>query len=171
MAETSGTQRILGTLREENGAGVVHVEDVYDTDILDLWSAITDPARLARWVATVDGDLSVGGQFTATFTSGWEGSGRVDACDAPHQLRVTTWSDTDAPGVIEATLVEEDAGTRLIIEENGLPLDVYQYHGSGWQTHIEDLAAYLAGRETSNWGARARELSPSYQAMLAGSHA
>lgn len=168
MAETSGDTRILGSLREENGAGVVHVEDVYDTNIEDLWSAITEPARLARWIVTVDGDVSVGGEFSATFTSGWQGVGRVDVCNAPHHLQVTTWSDDDAPGVIEATLVEEDAGTRLIIEESGLPLDVYFYHGSGWQVHIEDLAAYLAGRETSDWGARARELSGAYRELAAG---
>jgi uncharacterized protein YndB with AHSA1/START domain len=168
MAETSGKTRILGSLREENGAGVVHVEDVYDTNIEDLWSAITEPARLARWVVTVDGDLRVGGEFRARFTSDWEGVGRVDVCDAPHHLRVTAWSDDDAPGVIEATLVEEDGGTRLIIEESGLPLDEYMYHGSGWQTHIEDLAAYLAGRETSDWGVRARELTPVYKEMVGG---
>ena len=169
MAETSGSTRILGTLREEDGLGVVHVEDVYDTDIHDLWSAITEPARLARWLATVDGDLRVGGEFTATFTSGWDGVGRVDLCEEPHSLQVTTWSDEDAPGIITAHLTEEDGGTRLVIEENGLPLDVYFYHGSGWQTHIEDLAAYLAGRETSDWGARARELSPFYREMATGS--
>jgi uncharacterized protein YndB with AHSA1/START domain len=168
MAEASGTTRILGSLREENGTGVVHVEDVYPTNIEDLWSAITEPARLARWLVTVDGDLRVGGEFSATFTSGWEGVGRVDACNAPHQLIVTTWSEDATPGVIEATLVEEGAGTRLIIEENGLPLDEYMFHGSGWQTHIEDLAACLAGRETSDWGARARELSPVYIEMADG---
>ncbi|HEY2642940.1 MAG TPA: SRPBCC domain-containing protein [Galbitalea sp.] len=165
MAETSGDTRILGSLREENGTGIVHVEDVYDTDIEDLWSAITEPARLVRWLVTVDGDLGVGGEFSATFTSGWRGVGRVDVCNAPHHLQVTTWSDDDAPGVIVATLVEEEAGTRLIIEESGLPLDVYFYHGSGWQTHIEDLAAYLAGRETSDWATRARELSDAYREM------
>jgi uncharacterized protein YndB with AHSA1/START domain len=169
MTDASSNTRILGSLREENGAGVVHVEDVYNTTIDDLWSAITDPARLARWLVTVDGHLAVGGEFTATFTSGWEGVGRVDVCRAPHQLQVTTWSDEDAPGVIDATLVEETGGTRLIIEENGLPLDTYYYHGSGWQTHIEDLAAYLAGRDTSDWGARARELSPIYRQMAEGS--
>ena len=168
MAETSGDTRILGSLREENGAGVVHVEDVYDTDIHDLWSAITEPARLARWLVTVDGDVSAGGEFGLTFTSGWAGVGRVDVCEAPRHLRVTSWSESDAPGVIEATLVAEGASTRLIIEESGLPLDEYFYHGSGWQTHIEDLAAYLAGRETSDWGARARELSGAYREMAAG---
>ncbi|HEX4059015.1 MAG TPA: SRPBCC family protein [Galbitalea sp.] len=168
MTEASGTARILGSLREENGAGVVHVEDVYDTDIDDLWSAITDPARLARWVVKVDGDLRVGGEFTVLFTSSWEGVGRVDVCEAPHHVRITTWSDEDAPGAIDATLTEVTGGTRLVIEEDGLPLDEYLYHGSGWQTHIEDLAAYLAGRPVSDWGARARELTPAYRKMLEG---
>jgi uncharacterized protein YndB with AHSA1/START domain len=167
MADTADGTRILGSLRKEDGLGVVHVEDVYPTDIDDLWSAITEPARLARWLVAVEGDLRVGGEFTATFTSGWEGVGRVDVCEAPHRLEVTTWSDEDAPGIITADLSEEDGGTRLVIEENGLPLDVYFYHGSGWQTHIEDLAAYLAGRETSDWGARARELSSAYREMAA----
>ncbi len=38
--------RILGSLREENGRGVIHVEDVYPTDIDDLWSAIACVTQL-----------------------------------------------------------------------------------------------------------------------------
>jgi uncharacterized protein YndB with AHSA1/START domain len=167
MAEASGKNRILGTLREQDGAGIVHVEDVYNTSLADLWSAITDPARLSRWLVTVDGDLRVGGEFSATFTSGWEGLGRVDVCEAPRHVQVTTWSEEDAAGVIHATLVEEGAGTRLIIEESGLPTDVYFHHGAGWQVHLEDLGAYLEGRETSDWGARAGELSPTYRELAA----
>ena len=41
--------RILGSLRSADGKGVVRMEDHYDTGIEDLWSAITDPGRLARW--------------------------------------------------------------------------------------------------------------------------
>jgi uncharacterized protein YndB with AHSA1/START domain len=55
--------RILGTLRSADGKGVVRIEDRYDTDIDDLWSAITDPARLARWHGQVEGDLRPGGEF------------------------------------------------------------------------------------------------------------
>lgn len=168
MSETTGTARILGSLREENGAGVVHVEDVYDTDINDLWSAITDPARLARWLGEFAGDLRLGGEFSARFVSSWDGFGRVDVCEVPHHVRVTTWGDDEAPGVIEATLTEEAGGTRLVIEENGLPLDEYAYHGSGWQTHIEDLDAYLAGRPVSDWRTRWQELTPAYKEMLEG---
>ena len=54
--------RILGSLRSADGAGVVRIEDRYATDIDDLWSAITDPDRLARWFGEVDGELSAGGR-------------------------------------------------------------------------------------------------------------
>jgi uncharacterized protein YndB with AHSA1/START domain len=43
--------RILGSLRSADGTGVVRIEDRYDTGIDDLWSALTDPRRLARWYA------------------------------------------------------------------------------------------------------------------------
>ena len=55
--------RILGTLLAEDGKGIVRVEDRFDTDIDDLWSALTDPRRLARWMGEVEGELRLGGEF------------------------------------------------------------------------------------------------------------
>ena len=58
------------------------MEDRYDTDIDDLWSAITDPSRLARWHGEVEGDLRVGGEVRcACSASGWEGAGVVEVCE------------------------------------------------------------------------------------------
>ena len=54
-----------------DGKGAVRMEDVYATSAEDLWSALTDPDRLARWIGAVEGDLRVGGTFHARFTSGW----------------------------------------------------------------------------------------------------
>jgi uncharacterized protein YndB with AHSA1/START domain len=155
---------VVGTLRAVDGSGVVRMEDRYDTDIDDLWSALTDPPRLARWLADIEGDLRVGGEFHASFTSGWEGPGRVDVCEPPRHLRVTM-----APGqgddetVIEAELVSAGDQTRLVIEERGLPLDELATHGAGWQAHVEDLAAHLAGRRRVDWRTRWTELTPSYR--------
>jgi uncharacterized protein YndB with AHSA1/START domain len=155
---------VVGTLRAVDGSGVVRMEDRYDTDIDDLWSALTDPPRLARWLADIEGDLRVGGEFHASFTSGWEGPGRVDVCEPPRHLRVTM-----APGqgddetVIEAELVSTGDQTRLVIEERGLPLDELATHGAGWQAHVEDLAAHLAGRQRVDWRTRWTELTPSYR--------
>src|SRR6476620_548819 len=81
---TPGGVRTLGTLRAADGTGVVRLEDRFDTDMDDLWSALTDPGRLARWLGEVEGDLRRGGEFRARFfASGWEGTGRVDVCEPP----------------------------------------------------------------------------------------
>jgi uncharacterized protein YndB with AHSA1/START domain len=159
-------QKIIGTLYEADGRGVVRMEETYATDIHDLWAALTQPARLARWIAEVEGDLRVGGEFTASFTSSWNGRGRVDVCDAPNRLEVTTWETEADSTTMVAALTTEGDRTRLVIEERGLPLDSYHFHGSGWQVHIEDLGAYLSGQPTSNWADRWRELQPVYEAMV-----
>lgn len=159
MSQTLGSMRRIDEKR-----GAVRVEDVFDTDIADLWSAVTDPARLARWIATVEGDLRLGGVVRARFTSTWEGPGRIDVCEAPSRLVVTMEPDTDDETVIEAVLTAEGDRTRMVVEERGLPLDVLHSHGAGWQAHIEDLTGYLAGRE-SVWRSRWEALTPAYASL------
>lgn len=157
--------RIIGTMRRiDDKRGAVRVEDVYATDIGDLWSAITEPDRLARWIARVEGDLRLGGTVQAWFTSSWEGPGRIDVCDAPHHLKLTMEPGTPDETVMEARLTAQGESTRLVVEERGLPLDVLHLHGAGWQAHLEDLARHLAGGE-SVWEARWHELTPDYEAL------
>src|ERR1700693_1828926 len=73
--------RILGSLRSADGAGVVRIDERYDTGIDDLWSPLTDPSRLARWYGQVEGDLRPGGEFRLYLESDdVEDTGRVEAC-------------------------------------------------------------------------------------------
>src|SRR6266536_1416783 len=122
-----GGGRILGSLRSADGKGIVHMEDRFDTDIDDVWSAVTDPGRLARWIGEVDGDLRLGGEFRARwFASGWEGTGRVEGCEPPQRLLLTMRDTDPEPGqpdetVIEATLAADGDQTVLVVEERGLP--------------------------------------------------
>lgn len=62
--------------------------------------------------------------------------------------------------VIEAQLSAEGDQTRLVIEERGLPLGELAAHGAGWQAHVEDLAAHIAGRAAADWRSRWTELTP-----------
>ncbi len=161
--------RILGSLRSADGKGVVRMEDRYDTDIDDLWSALTDPRRLARWMAEVEGDLRLGGEFRARFfASGWEGTGRVEACEPPrHLLLLTKQPDQPDEQVIELTLAADGDQTILVWEERGMPVDLLAAYGAGIQVHVEDLTAYLAGRERCDAGARWQELQPAYADLAA----
>jgi uncharacterized protein YndB with AHSA1/START domain len=161
--------RILGSLRSADGKGAVRMQDRLDTDIDDAWSAFTDPGRLARWLGEVEGDLRLGGEFRAHFfSSGWEGTGRVDECEPPRRLRVTT-RDEDQPDehVIEVTLASDGDQTLLVLEERGMPLDHLAGYGSGIQVHVEDLAAHLAGRDRCDAAARWAELMPAYEDLAA----
>jgi uncharacterized protein YndB with AHSA1/START domain len=148
----------------------VRIEDRFETDVDDLWSALTDPPRLARWLGEVDGDLRLGGEFRARFfASGWEGTGRVEACERPERLLVLTKDadERDDPydHVIEATLTAESDQTILVWEERRMPLDQLAAYGAGVQVHVEDLAAYLAGRERCDAAVRFAELFPTYQEL------
>jgi uncharacterized protein YndB with AHSA1/START domain len=97
-SNATGGGRILGSLRSDDGKGVVRMEDRFDTDIDDLWSALTDPPRLARWYGEVEGDLRLGGEFDVRVTDAWEGTGRVDACEPPRRLAVTMRDADPQPG-------------------------------------------------------------------------
>jgi uncharacterized protein YndB with AHSA1/START domain len=171
--EHSGT-RIIGSLRSADGKGVVRMEDRFDTGIDDLWSAVTDPERLARWMGDVEGDLRLGGEFRFRFAaSGSEGNGRVDACDPPRRLLLTMRDSDPQPGqpeqtTLEVTLSADGSQTSLVWEERGLPLDLIAAYGAGIQIHVEDLAAYLAGGERRDSEARWNELMPPYQELAAG---
>ena len=163
-----GSGRILGSLRSADGKGVVRMEDRYDTDIDDLWSALTYPRRLARWIGEVEGDLRLGGEFRFRFfASGSEGTGRVDACEPSRRLLLTMALGQPEEDVIEATLAADGGQAILVWEERGMPLDLLAAYGAGVQIHVEDLAAYLAGRERVDAAARWNELEPAYRDLAA----
>jgi uncharacterized protein YndB with AHSA1/START domain len=173
-ANARPASHILGSLRAAEGKGVVRIECRYDTDIDDLWSAIADPARIARWYGRVEGDLRPGGEFRLYVDDADSDQvGRVEECERPGRYRVAT-RETDESyqrgkgvppydEVLEATLTADGDQTILAIEVRGMPLEAIAFYGAGWQIHAENLAAYLAGREPGDAKARWSELVPSYQ--------
>lgn len=158
----------LGTLRAVDGKGIVRIEHRFDTGIAELWSALTDPRRLAHWLGEVEGDLREDGDFRAHyFASGWEGDCHVEVCRPPQRLLLLTCSPDEPDGVIEAALTADGDHTILIIEDRGLPLEQLAAYGAGDQIHLEDLAAHLAGRERCDARQRWQELHPVYQELAA----
>lgn len=177
-SEAHAGARILGSLRSEDGRGVVRMEDRFATGVDDVWSALTDPSRLSQWYGKVEGDLRLGGEYRAhVFATGSEINGRVEACEPSGRLRVTV-RETDeswrkgqgAPPFderIEATLTADGDHTVLVIEVRGMSVELLFAYGTGWQIHVEDLGAHLARRGRGDAAARWPELQPAYEALAA----
>jgi len=166
----AGSVRVLGSLRSADGVGVVRIEERFDTGIDELWSSLTDAERLARWYGTVDGDLRAGGEFRASLhASGWEGTGRVEACEPPRRFVVVS-KDPDEPHEhsTEVSLAGEGDETLLVVEQIGLPLELLWAYGAGLQIHVEDLAAHIVGRDLGDAKRRFEELKRPYLDLAAG---
>jgi uncharacterized protein YndB with AHSA1/START domain len=174
--DASDGSGILGSLRSSDGRGVVHLEGRFNTGIEDVWSAITDPSRLARWHAQVEGDLRPGGTFRRYVEADdWEGTGRVEACEAPRHLVVTTRESEESwrkgqgmppfDETLEANLIADGSQTTLVLEIRGLPLEPIAFFGVGWQIHMEKLAAHLDGRDFGDTKVRWDDLISTYQEL------
>lgn len=147
--------------------------EVYATGIDDLWSAVTQPERLRRWMAEYVGDLSLGGRWQALDGAGevWC-HGTVTACEAPRRF-VTTWTGVDEPEtVLEVTLESVEGGTRLRLVHGDVPTTEY---GPGWHAYLIVLAGALADpsaeRDDEGWGRRYAALVPAYEERFAAASA
>jgi uncharacterized protein YndB with AHSA1/START domain len=174
MTNTSEDRRILGTLHADDGKGAVRMEDRFDTGIDDVWSAFTDPERLAGWLGEFEGELRLGGEYRAHyFASGATPQGRIDAYEPPRHLLALT-KDADDPdaaydddSAFEVTLTADGDGTRIVWEERGMPVDLLWAYGAGIQVHVEDLGSYLAGGGRCDAKVRFEELRPAYEELAA----
>jgi uncharacterized protein YndB with AHSA1/START domain len=169
----TGNAFVLGSLRAVDGGGVVRMEDRLDTGIHDLWGALTDPSRLARWYGEVEGKLSQGGEFRVRITLSGERTGRVEACEPPQRLLLTMRDPDPQPGQPEqlrheAQLIAEGAQTRLVWEVRGMPVNLLPAYGTGMQIHVEHLADYLSGHKLRDAESRWDELFAAYEALGVG---
>lgn len=135
------TRRVV---REGAGVGV-ELSRAYPASEVDLWDALTDPARLENWFETVSGALSEGGHFRLA-DSGV--SGTITTC-TPERLLRLTWEDNDNLSTVEITLSPADPGTRLTLTHLA-PADEHwaaygpAAGGIGWDSALVALAFHMA---------------------------
>jgi carbon monoxide dehydrogenase subunit G len=101
--ERPGT-RILGNLRSAGGKGVVRMEDRVDADVAEVWSALTDPSRLARWYGEVEGELRLGGEYRA----------RLSGSGGRRRVALAVFPQGPAPSACTINAAGGSAGHRLM---------------------------------------------------------
>lgn len=153
-----------GLLRAEGERAGVRFERRYDAAPEEVWSALTEPERLTRWLANVaELELRVGGRFALVWQEdGQRTDGTVLALE-PGRLLELGWTYPDEPdSAVRFELTADGNGTVLVLDHRGLPPAAIAGYGAGWHSHLDSLEAHLAGGE-ADWSARFEELGPAYE--------
>ena len=133
--------------RERDGkpARAVIASRVYETQVEDLWDALTDPERIPRWFLPVTGELKLGGRYQLQGNAG----GTITECTPPHRLAVT-WEFGEGMSWLSVTLKAEGDGRTRLTLEHVAPVDPHWERfgagavGVGWDLTLIGLGQYLA---------------------------
>ena len=158
-------QARLGVVtREADGRQLLEFVRSWPDPIEDVWSAVTDPERSARWIGSYDGERAPGGtgRFTMTFEEGSDGQPvRIAECEPPRRL-VLEWIGEGWR--LELDLTREDERTLLRFRQRFAPdADVADY-AVGWHWYLDKLSAELGdGSGPTDWDDFYARVGPAYR--------
>jgi uncharacterized protein YndB with AHSA1/START domain len=88
----------------------------------EVWRALTEPERLAEWLAEVDElELEEGGRAVLALPGGELRDVVFDAVEPERRLAFRWAADGEDASSVELTLDEADPGTRLTVVERASP--------------------------------------------------
>ena len=135
-----------GRIRDDDGRLALVVARSFPAPVEDVWAAVTEPARLARWIGTYTGDPASG---RVAFVMSAEGEVQpedveVVRCEPPHVLEVV--QHTEAGGWRLLLELAEEAGTTTLTFTH-LDVDAIQVEsvGPGWEYYLDRLVAAATG--------------------------
>jgi uncharacterized protein YndB with AHSA1/START domain len=135
----------LGTFERHNDDIDVRFERYYPRPVERVWSAITDPERLADWMGACRVEPHVGGRIELMVDGPHPATGRIVVWDPPNVLEFT-WSNTHAPNsTIRYELQPQGSGTRLIFTHTGMPYTTSALMLPGWHNFLARLAGVVDG--------------------------
>lgn len=131
----------------------------YAAPVAAVWSAVTEPERLARWFGVVLESLPESGSVVLD-VGGIPALVRIEHCDAvgeggaPRVLDMQwTWQDEPPTRVLLRLTGDDPDATDLTLQHSGLLVDSHVVgFGSGWEWSLTALAAELAGERLDERG-------------------
>jgi uncharacterized protein YndB with AHSA1/START domain len=127
--------------------------------IQDVWTALTESDRLARWIGSFTGEGGTGGTVEFTVTGEVDAGGEVAKpvtvsildCSPPTRLVVDFPSGDGASWQIAVTLAEHAGGTTLEFTQRlTAGLDATDIE-AGWRWYLDRLTASLHGEPMPAW--------------------
>ena len=150
----NATHREIGNRAVAGGEGrSLLLRRAYDAPIEDVWSACTDPERLGRWLAPIEGDLCPGGTYQLKNNAG----GEILRCEEPRLLKVSWLFGEGMPTEVEVRLMAGDDGGTVLELEHTAPAEIIDEMvrtygpggtigiGCGWDLALLGLDMFLHG--------------------------
>lgn len=136
-----------GRLSLFGGRADLTLERHFKAPIEDVWSSVTDPESMKRWIGTWSGEAGPGKtvQFRMLFEQGDAVSSvLIERCEPPHELVVSTKDDHGTWHLELLFRSEGDTTTFTFIQHLDDPKlagDV----GPGWEYYLDMLVAARSG--------------------------
>ena len=139
----------LGTIIEVDGRHVLTQVRTFDAPIEDVWAAVTEPDRLARWIGTWTGDPTQGSvDFRMLFEGDDHASEAMEirVCEPPHRLHLTSRAGEEV-WLLELDLTHEDGVTTLTFAQPGITAQNAGGVGPGWDFYLDRLVDAETGAD------------------------
>ena len=138
------TRSVRNFEKDGKPAAAVTLTRLYDTDVDDLWEALTSAERIPRWFLPVEGELKPGGTYQLKGNAG----GTITACTPPTHF-AATWEFGGGVSWIDVTVAPERGKARMTLEHTAILEDHWTQFGPGavgigWDLAIMGLARHLA---------------------------
>ena len=135
-----------GRLETRDGELVLVLTRRFTAPIEDVWAAVTESDRLARWIGRWEGDPTTGSvQFWMLFEEGHTGDAvEIRRCDRPHALHVTAHQG-DEVWRLDLDLEHADGVTTLTFTQPGVTAATAPDVGPGWEYYLDRLVDAQAG--------------------------
>lgn len=147
--DASASPRPTGRLEATKDGRDLVLERAFRDSIDDVWASITESERTARWFASWTGEAGPGKTIRYRLEleeSKPEGDMRIDACEPPRHLAVSSIDEYGA-WRLEAWLEHADGSTTLrFVHHLDDGVDVGSV-GPGWEYYLDALVASRDERE------------------------
>lgn len=137
----------LGQVSRQGDAVQVRMMRTFDHAVATVWTVLTEPARLAQWLAPGEIELRDGGRARLDFIDSGTTIDSLVSAFKPGALLEYGWSKPGEPRRPVRWELQADgpAATRLTLTLT-TPSDEDVGRGAaGWEAHLEMLAAALEG--------------------------
>lgn len=129
-----------GTITKDAQGYTVRIERLLNHPVEQVWEAITDPAKIAIWLAEVTMELQAGSPVHIHFTNTNSNSQGHITRIRQHALLEYTWQlDKEPASLVRWELYPHGAtACRLVLTHQQLEGDVSGF-AAGWHVHLDIL--------------------------------